>query len=228
MGIPRMAGLELVMNKPIVLGIGGALIGVVVAFLVFTFVLGGGAAPVVAAPPTEPVNVAGKLGPHLTLGDRVFNLMPASASDQTYLKLQTVIEFESYDERWQYVLNGCGHGEAHGARFDVLDGSGDLMVSAVPGGGTTRPMASAASGGDALDPCEAERLALMAEFEHEIGTGMQLIEDAVTTVVTGHTVSEIVTPEGKEALKAEIKEAVDHLIHEPAVHRVLFLNFITQ
>ena len=68
----------------------------------------------------------------------------------------------------------------------------------------------------------------MAEFEHEIGTGLQLIEDAVTTVVTGHSVSEIVTPEGKEALKAEIKAAVDELIHEPHVHRVLFLNFITQ
>ena len=211
------------MSKPIVLGIGGALVGVVVAFLVFTFVLGRSPAPVVAAPPTEPVNVAGKLGPHLTLGGRVFNLMPESASDQTYLKLQTVIEFETYDEQWQFVLGGCGHDD-HAA---LIGDSGDLMVSAVPGGGVTRPLASA-SAGEAVDPCEAQRLALMAEFEHEIGTGLQLIEDAVTTVVTGHSVSEIVTPEGKEALKAEIKAAVDELIHEPHVHRVLFLNFITQ
>ncbi len=212
------------MNKPIVLGVGGALVGVLVAFAVFTFVLGGGgAAPVVAAPPTEPVNVAGKLGPHLTLGDRVFNLMPESASDRAYLKLQAVIEFETYDEQWQYVLEGCGHND-HAAR---LGASGDLMVSAVPGAGVARAE-DASSGGEAVDPCEAQRRALMAEFEHEIGTGLQLIEDAVTSVVTGHTASEVVTPDGKEALKAEIKEAVNHLIHEPHVHRVLFLNFITQ
>jgi len=216
--------LEPTVNKPIVLGIGGALVGVVVAFAAFTFLMGGGAAPVVAAPPTEPVNVTGKLGPHLTLGDRVFNLMPESASDQTYLKLQTVIEFETYDERWQYVLGGCGHDD-HGA---LLGATGDLMVSLAPGASPSRPPDGAAASGPAVDPCEAERTALMSEFEHEIGTGLQLIEDAVTSVVTAHTASEIVRPEGKELLKTEIQAAVDELIHEPRVHRVLFLNFITQ
>jgi flagellar basal body-associated protein FliL len=211
-------------NKPIILGIGGAVVGVVVAFVAFTFLMGGGAAPVVAAPPTEPVNVTGKLGPHLTLGDRVFNLMPESASDQTYLKLQTVIEFETYDERWQYVLSNCGHDD-HAALFGASEG---LMVSSVPAAAPSRALDGAAAGGETVDPCEAERTALMGEFEHEIGTGLQLIEDAVTSVVTGHTASEIVTPEGKEALKAEIQAAVDELIHEPRVHRVLFLNFITQ
>jgi len=213
------------MNKPIVLGIGGALVGVVVAFAAFTFLMGGGGETVVAAPPTEPVNVAGKLGPHLTLTDRVFNLLPEAGSDKTYIKLQTVIEFETYDERWQYVLGGCGHGDDHGALFGA--GTGDLMVSAVPAGmgGTS---ADGVSSGETVDPCEAEQHALMTDFEHEIGTGQQLIEDAVTTVVTGHTASEIATPEGKEALKAEIAQAIDELIHEPKVHRVLFLNFITQ
>lgn len=211
------------MNKPIVLGIGGALVGVVVAFAAFTFLMGGGAEPVVAAPPTEPVNVSGKLGPHVTLTDRVFNLLPEAGSDKTYLKLQTVIEFETFDPRWANVLAGCGH-DAHGAALGM---AGDLMVSSVPGGAPGAPLEGAASG-PAVDPCEAERTALMTEFEHEIGTGLALIEDAVTTVVTGHTVSEVVTPEGKEQLKAEIKAAVDELIHEPHVHRVLFLNFITQ
>jgi len=211
------------MSKPIVLGLGGALVGVVVAFAAFTFLLGDGASSAVAAPPTAPVNVAGKLGPHLTLRDRVFNLMPEATSDRTYLKMQAVIEFETYDQRWQHVLNGCGRA-GHAAD---LGASGDLMVSAVPGAAPTGALDGASSGGD-VDPCEAERAALMSEFEHEIGTGLQLIEDAVTTVVTGHTAAEVVTPEGKEALKTEIQAAVDELIHEPRVHRVLFLNFITQ
>ncbi|MGE3961781.1 MAG: flagellar basal body-associated FliL family protein [Dehalococcoidia bacterium] len=213
------------MNKPIILGIGGAVVGVVVAFAAFTFLMGGSGTTVVAAPPTEPVNVGGKLGPHVTLSDRVFNLLPEAGSDKTYLKLQTVIEFETYDERWQYVLNGCGHGDDHGALFGV---GGDLMVSAVPAGAPVRPLDGAAAAGPEVDPCDAEYQALMSEFDHELGTGLQLIEDAVTTVVTGHTAAEIATTEGKEALKEEIKVAIDELIHEPKVHRVLFLNFITQ
>ncbi len=214
------------MNKPIVLGIGGALVGVVVAFAAFTFLMGGGGETVVAAPPTEPVNVAGKLGPHLTLADRVFNLLPEAGSDKSYLKLQTVIEFETYDTRWAYVLGGCGHGEPHGMRFQG-GATGDLVVSARPAGASAPPQ-DRTSGGETVDPCEAEEHALMSEFEHEIGSGRQLIEDAVTTVVTGHTASEIASPEGKEALKQEIALAVDDLIHAPKVHRVLFLNFITQ
>lgn len=236
------------MNKPILLGIGGAVVGVVVAFAAFTFLMGGETPVAAAAPPTQPVNVSGKLGPHLTLADRVFNLLPEPGSDRQYLKLQTVIEFESYDERWESVLHGCGHTnvgrtapaetpattegettpeateESHGA---LLGGWGDLVVSAAPGGAPA-PVLDRSSGGEVIDPCEAERQALMTEFEHEIGTGLQLIEDAVTTVVTAHTASEVATAEGKEALKAEIQAAVDALIHEPEVHRVLFLNFITQ
>ena len=72
--------------------------------------------------------------------------MPESASDQTYLKLQTVIEFETYDEQWQFVLGGCGHDD-HAA---LIGDSGDLMVSAVPGGGVTRPLASSSAGEDGV------------------------------------------------------------------------------
>lgn len=213
------------MNKPIFLGIGGAVVGVIVAFAAFTFLMGGDTPVVAAAPPTEPVNVSGKLGPHVTLTDRVFNLLPQSGSDKSYLKLQAVIEFETYDERWEYVLNGCGHDD-HGALWGT--GSSDFMVSSVPAGVPVERPLDRTAAGETVDPCEAERHALMEEFEHEIGTGLQLIEDAVTSVVTSHTAAEVVTPEGKALLKQEIKAAIDELIHEPHVHRVLFLNFITQ
>ena len=81
---------------------------------------------------------------------------------------------------------------------------------------------------EAVDPCTAKEQKLQAEFEHEIGTGRALIEDAVLTVVSRRTVADVSTPEGKEALKADIKKAVEKIIHEPKVTRVLFTNFITQ
>src|SRR5690606_41379597 len=106
--------------------------------------------------------------------------------------------------RWQHGPTGCGRA----GQAATLGASAARMVSAVPGAAPTRGLDGASSGGG-VDPCETERAALMSEFEHEIGTGLQLIEDAVTTVVTGHTAAEVVTPEGKEALKTEIQAAVD-------------------
>jgi len=207
-------------NKPIILAVAGAVVGVAVAFAAFTFLMGGGDA-VEAAPPTEPVNVSGRLGPHVTLADRVFNLLPEQGSPN-YLKLQTVIEFETFDPRWAYVLGGCGKGHA----ALPLTGGGALMVSALPSGPAA--VVEPGAGGPQVDPCDAEEASLQSAFEHQIGTGVQLIEDVVTTIVTSHTASEIASPEGKAALRAEIAAAVDGLIQAPRVHRVLFLNFITQ
>ncbi len=211
------------MKKPVVLAAVGVVVGVAVAFAAFTFLLGGGAKEAEASGPPAVVSVPGKLGPHITLSDRVFNLLTEPGQSPVYLKLQTVIEFETTDPRWERVLTGCGK-SAHGARRAPT--GTDLMVSALPSGGSA-PRAVAA-GGAAGDPCEAELAALLAEFDHHIGTGRALIEDAVTTIVTGHTAAEIATPQGKETLKAEIQEAVEDLIHEPHVTRVLFVNFITQ
>jgi len=210
------------MNKPIILAAGGAVAGIAVAFTAFMFLFSGGE-EAEAATPTEPVNVAGKLGPHITLSDRVFNLLPEPGAPN-YVKLQTIIEFATLDPRWEHVLHGCGKGHTAVPPSSDLRASA-LMVSAVPG--SVHPAPSDA-GGPAVDPCDSEQAALMSAFQHEIGTGIQVIEDAVTTIVTGHTASEIATPEGKAALREEIKAAVDALIGEPEVYRVLFLNFITQ
>lgn len=210
------------MKKPIVLAVGGAVAGIAVAFALFTFVLGGSGE---AAPTVEPtvVSVPGKLGPHITLADRVFNLSTDGGS-QIYLKLQTVIEFETKDAAWAHVLTGCGVSAPHGAD---LRRAGDLMVSSVPGGHGAPRVVEAA--GAAEDPCVAEEKHLLAEFEKEIGTGRQLLEDAITTIVTAHTPAELGTTEGKEALKAEILHAAEEIFHgEPRPTRVLFLNFITQ
>ncbi|MCK9486213.1 MAG: flagellar basal body-associated FliL family protein [Dehalococcoidia bacterium] len=211
------------MKKPIVLTVAGVVVGALVAFAAFTFLLDGVGGEVSAQTPRV-VSVPGKLGPHITLSDRVFNLLPERGSPSVYLKLQTAIEFETKDPRWEHVLNGCGR-SSHVARAEV-PATGALMVAVVTDGryAGAHPV-DAGGGGDA---CEAELVALMDQFEHTIGSGRALIEDAVTSIVTGHTASEIATPEGKDALRAEIQRAVDDLIEEPRVVRVLFLNFITQ
>lgn len=214
------------MNKPIILAVGGVIAGVVVAFAAFTLFMDGGAVPATeAATPPEPVHVPGKLGPHITLNDRVFNLLTPAGGAPVYLKLQTVIEFETTDPRWEHVLNGCGAHEPATGRLDLASG---LYVSSLPVLPSTSGSLPASGGEGGADPCEAEQASLLAEFEHEIGSGQALIEDIVTTIVTGHTAEEIATPAGKDALKAEIAHAVGELIEEPRVTRVLFLNFITQ
>lgn len=209
------------MNKGILMGVVGAVLGVAVAFGAFTFLMGG-SEPVEAAPP-EVVDVAGKIGPHITLADRVFNLLPSARSSANYLKLQTIIEFETTDQRWAHVLTGCGK-SAHGA---LLGWDRDVVVSALPTGAGERRSQDASA--PKADPCEHELEELMSSFEKSIGSGRALIEDAVTTIVTGHTADEIATPAGKEMLRAEIREAVDGIFHgEPRVKRVLFVSFITQ
>lgn len=211
------------LKKPIVMGIGGALAGVVVMALVYTFVLGGGSSTA-AEPTPEPtvIPAGGKLGPRLTLQDRVFNLVsPASAP--VYAKIQTVIEFETTDSRWGEVFESCG-GASHGRNLDTPV----RAVSARPGGIDAGRVAPGTAGGDDVSPCVALEAELLHEFEEEVGTGIQLIEDAVTIIVSSKQPEEVATTEGKEALKVEIQHAVEELIHEPHVSRVLFLNFITQ
>ncbi len=78
-------------------------------------------------------------------------------------------------------------------------------MSAAPGGRAEAAVA-VPEGGSAANPCAAEEQRLLDEFAREIGTGRQLIEDAVTTAVTRHTAADLSTPGGKDALKAEIKK----------------------
>ena len=210
------------LKKPAVLAIGGALVGVIVMALVYTFVLGGGSTTA-AEPTPEPtvIRSSGKLGPRLTLADRVFNLVsPASAP--VYAKIETVIEFETTDARWGEVFDGCGGGHSRAIEDNpqraVSARPSDLIPSAAP----------ATASGPEVSPCVALEEELLHEFEEEIGTGIQLIEDAVTLIVSSKTPDEVTTTAGKEALKEEIQHAIEEIIHEPHVSRVLFLNFITQ
>ena len=202
------------MKKKIILALGGLVAGAAVAAGLYVFVLGGGGSSGEAAAEAEPVRVEGKLGPRITLQDRVFNLQ--SSGGAAYVKMQTVIEFETTSKKWAHVLHGCV--AAPGA-------ASPRMVSSMP-----RAASDAALDleGAKVPPCVAAEQKLLEEFAREIGTGQQLIEDAVLTVVSRHTAGEISTPAGKEALKAEMMKAIREIIPEPKVTRILFTNFITQ
>lgn len=204
------------MTKPILMAAGGVTAGAVVAAAVFFLVLSGGSEAAEEEEPREPVAVPGRLGPHIVLADRVFNLQ-GPANVPVYLKLQVLVEFETTDERWEHVLHGCVAAER--------DGHGAAMVSLAPGGAPPSSGPRAPAG----DPCAAKERELLDEFEREIGTGRQLMEDLVTTIVTSYTAEEVTSPTGKEELRAEIRDSVNELLGgRHTVSRVLFLNFITQ
>jgi len=179
------------MKKPILFGLGGLLALAAIGGGAYFFLLSPSDDAEAGGEPTPgpSVLVDGRLGPRITLESRVFNLLAAAGEKQTYLKLETVIEFETADVAWAEVMLGC----------------------------PSDP-----------DGCAPAEESLLEGFEHQIGSGMTLIEDAVTSIVSSKSLTEVATPEGKEALREEIRRAVERLIPHPQVRRVLFTDFVTQ
>ncbi len=66
------------------------------------------------------------------------------------------------------------------------------------------------------------------EFTHHLEHEMPKILDAVSTVFGSHTADEVSSVEGKESLKAELIEAINHHLHEEQVESIYFEVFITQ
>lgn len=66
------------------------------------------------------------------------------------------------------------------------------------------------------------------EFDaDEIGSKRDVIEDVITTVVSGKSVEEISSAEGKAGLREEILEAIHEELHHPVAYRVFFTSFVT-
>ena len=93
------------MSKMLIFIVVGVLAGAGVAAGAFMFVF----TPSSGEPTPEPtpVNVEGKLGPHITFPSRVFNLRTDPGKPPVYLKLETLVEFETTEADWAYVLHGC-------------------------------------------------------------------------------------------------------------------------
>ena len=66
------------------------------------------------------------------------------------------------------------------------------------------------------------------EFTHHLEHEMPRIHDAIATVFGSHTADEVSTTEGKDALKHELIEAINHHLHEEKVESIYFEVFITQ
>ena len=203
--------------RPALFTLGGVLAGAAVA-LGAAFVLDWRSAPPLPAPDeTTPVATGRRLGPRLELEERVFNLQNTTARGATYLKLQTVIEFQTSDPRWARVINGC-------VRSSPFPMPMVAEAGALPFLDVRAPDVEAAG-----DPCVAEEEELLDEFGVEIGSGRQLIEDAVTLIVTTKSSDWLATAEGKEELKQEIQRATEDILgDEFIVTRVLFTAFIMQ
>ena len=67
-----------------------------------------------------------------------------------------------------------------------------------------------------------------AEFAHHLEPEMHKILDAIAYVIGSHTAEEVSTLEGKEKLKDELKEAINHHLHGQKVEKIYFETFIVQ
>jgi flagellar basal body-associated protein FliL len=216
--------------KKVIIALGGLIVVAGIGFAVFTFLLGGkGKAAEASHEEPKPVNVPGKVGPRVSTADRVFNLR-SPANDPKYLKMQSTIEFETTDVMWGWVLGGCKGKQPKPAKHaslapDVAPASSPMVSTDPP---VSREPAHSSSGGPTEPICVATEKALITQFEEELGTGKSVIEDIVTTVVSRHTFEGISSAEGKDRLKHEIQAAIEQVMHEPKVVRVLFTNFVTQ
>ncbi len=66
------------------------------------------------------------------------------------------------------------------------------------------------------------------EFTHHLEHEMPKIHDAIATTFGSHTAEEIASVEGKDLLKAELIEAINHHLHGEKVESIYFEVFITQ
>ncbi len=68
----------------------------------------------------------------------------------------------------------------------------------------------------------------LEEFDKdEIGSSRQIIEDIVTSIVSGKKLEDISTAAGKDELRQELLDAIAEKIHEPKVAGVYFTSFVT-
>jgi flagellar FliL protein len=83
---------------------------------------------------------------------------------------------------------------------------------------------------EALGKASAEeKKKLMKELQDEIAQKGPIIDDIVTTVLSGKTFNDVITLEGKDAIKKEIKTRVNEALHgEEKLANVYITDFVVQ
>jgi flagellar FliL protein len=66
------------------------------------------------------------------------------------------------------------------------------------------------------------------ELPHDLKNKAAMIEDKITGVLTAKTATELMTPEGKQRLKDELKEGLNKALHDDRIMAVYFTDFIIQ
>jgi flagellar FliL protein len=67
-----------------------------------------------------------------------------------------------------------------------------------------------------------------AEPPASLEARMPQIRDVILTLVTSKTFADIRTPDGKERLREDVIDRIDHVLQQPAVKSVYFTEFIVQ
>jgi flagellar basal body-associated protein FliL len=66
------------------------------------------------------------------------------------------------------------------------------------------------------------------EFTHHLEGEIHRIWDVVTSIVGEKSLDDVSTAEGREELKVELRNAINHEIHHEQVENVFFVTFVTQ
>lgn len=66
------------------------------------------------------------------------------------------------------------------------------------------------------------------EFARELAPVKPRLDDILLTTVSSKTSLELLRPEGKEALRSELKARFGQVVHEPKVRDVFFAQFVIQ
>jgi flagellar basal body-associated protein FliL len=66
------------------------------------------------------------------------------------------------------------------------------------------------------------------ELKTELAPVLPKINDTINLVLASKHADDLLKPEGKEALKAELKERLNRAVHEPEVMEIYFNQFIIQ
>jgi len=131
-----------------------------------------------------------------------------------------------------------GKGSAHEGDEAAAGGASGHGAPAGGAGGL-----AAAGAMRALDPFLANladesgtrylKMSLQVEFvgpepPPALDARMPQIRDVILTLVTSKTFADIRTPDGKERLREDVIERIDHVLQQPAVKSVYFTEFIVQ